>query len=475
MRRRYVLVAIVALVSVVALTIGIVIARADQPSTLPSVSAAELLFKMATTDHHDLAVSGTASWTNDLLGQSGLVDTTSYGPAQSPLLASGSGRVWFQDGNLRFESQGQGGDQVAVFNRDAHTAWVYTSVDNKATEYKLPAEQAGPGASPEPSPTGTFGPADIQKYIEQMATTAKVTVAGQTTVAGRAAYLLELTPTATDTAFGKAQVAVDGSTYLPLRLEVYAAGHDKPTLSFAFDSISYDRVDASLFTFTPPADAKVEHQDLAAQMKAHGADAQSGAPWEQGATPGQKFGDGDAQAGPGHSEPKPLTVAQAQARAGFPVLVPQDYQDVRAFQGAWIVEKSQIEKQLEAFQKANGGSDAQAPAAELTATPSPSASESAQKVPQIDFAKLPQQAVVMQYGEGFGTIWFVQAPSTPELDKQLAKLPEQVAKEPIAGHQAWKITTPLGGAIVWKQGDLTLMAGGGVTAGDLGEFVAAVR
>lgn len=467
MRRTYVVAVVVAILAAVALTVGIVVARADQPAALPSVSASELLFKMATTDHSNVVVNGTVKWTNDLLGQTGLVDTSQYGAAQSPLTGSGSGRFWFQDGNLRLESQGQGGDQIAVFNQKAHTAWTYTYAANTATEYTLPTQNDKTGASPEPSPTGTFGPADIQKYIEQMAATAQVTVAGQTQVAGRDAYVLQMVPTATDTALGKVQVTVDGSTYLPLSLQIFPASSDKATISFAFESISFDRVNNDLFTFTPPAGTKVTQKDLAAQMDKMSAQtgSQSGTALNDQKAADQKAGD--------RTEPKPLTVDQAQAKADFTLLTPQNYESVRPFQGAWFVDQAQITKQLKAFEQTTGGTGAQSP--EPAPTASPSAGEPAQNAPKFDPAKLPQQAVGMQYGKGFGAIWFVQAPSTPELDKQLAKLPEQIGKENVAGHKAWKISTPLGGAIVWQQGDVTLMAGGMVTSGDLASFVAAVQ
>jgi outer membrane lipoprotein-sorting protein len=469
MRRTYIVAVVVALLAVVALTIGIVVARADDPGTLPSVSASELLFKMATTDHSNVVVNGTVKWTNDLLGQSGLVDTSHYGAAQSPLTGSGSGRFWTQDGNLRLESQGQGGDQVVVFNQKAGTAWVYTYAANTATEYTLPAPGAKTGAqsaSPEPSPTGTFGPADIQKYIEQMASTAQVTVAGQTEVAGRSAYVLQLVPTATDTALGKVQVAVDGSTYLPLSLQVFPAGSDKATLSFSFDNISFERVNNDLFTFTPPSGTTVTHHDLAAQMDKMSAKAggQGGQAWND-----QKAADQKA----GGTEPKPLTVAEAQAKADFTLVTPQNYESVRPFQGAWVVDQAQIAKQLKAFEQTTGGTGAQSPAP--TPSASPSAGQPAQSAPRVDLSKLPQQAVAMQYGKGFGAIWFVQAPTTPELTKQLAKLPEQISKQEVAGHKAWTLSTPLGGAVIWQQGDVTLMAGGMVTSGDLADFVAAVQ
>jgi len=225
--------------------------------------------------------------------------------------------------------------------------------------------------------------------------------------------------------------------------------------TFAVDSGG----DRYLFTFSPPEGTKVTHKDPAAEMDKMRT--QTGVQGDR-AWGDQKAGD--------RTEPKPLTVAQAQAKVDFTLLTPGNYESVRPFQGAWVIDQAQIAKQLKAFEQAGG---AQSP--EPAPTASPSAGEPTQSAPQIDPAELPQQAVAMRYGEGFGAIWFAQAPSTPELDKQLAKLPEQVAKEQIVGHKAWKITTSLGGAIVWQQGDVTLMAGGMVTSGDLASFVAAVQ
>ena len=255
------LLATVAVLAVVGLTVGIVAARADQTTQLPPMSAPELLFTMATADHEGMALSGDIAWTNDLFGQDALAGMAQQGAAQSPLLASGTGRIWMSPEGVRVESQGGGGDQVAVANAKQHVMWTWTSTTSTATEYTMPAGRGADGASPEPSPTGTFGPAEITRYLKELAPTAKVTVAGQTQVAGRDAYVLEMTPTVTDTAIGRITVAVDGEKWVPLQMQVYAAGADKPTLSFGFTSISFATPDASLFAFTPPDGAKVVHKD----------------------------------------------------------------------------------------------------------------------------------------------------------------------------------------------------------------------
>ena len=67
-------------------------------------------------------------------------------------------------------------------------------------------------------------PEAITLYLQQVARFATVEVAGQTKVAGRDAYLLRMTPVATDTALGYVQAAIDGQTMLPLQVEVLREG-----------------------------------------------------------------------------------------------------------------------------------------------------------------------------------------------------------------------------------------------------------
>ena len=51
-----------------------------------------------------------------------------------------------------------------------------------------------------------------------------------------------MTPTATDTALGSVQAAIDGKTYVPLQLQVFAKGDTSAVLQFGFTSVSYDAV-----------------------------------------------------------------------------------------------------------------------------------------------------------------------------------------------------------------------------------------
>ena len=458
MRRRLPLLIVVVVVAAAALTIGLVVARADPTPTLPQTTAADLLFNMATTDHQDLVVSGSVSWTNDLFGNASLVSTEG-GDAQLPMLTSGSGRVWIQDGNVRIESQGRGGDQVIVFNKAQRVVWIWNGGKNTATKYSLPAMTGGHG-SPMPSPTGTFGAAQIGQALTDLLPTAKVEVTGTTSIDGHDAYMLTLTPSATDTALGSVQLAVDGHTYLPLRLQVFAAGHDKPTLSFGFTTVSYSPVSSDLFTFTPPAGATVTtHTVQLPQMRSSGSGSAT-APPEAKPSPE-----------PSHS---PLTLTQAQRgpRAGFTLATPQDY-TARSFDGAWVIDKAQVENKLTELQKRMSALGASGSSSGPSAGASPAPNQSGQ--PTIDPSKLPDTAVVTKYGQGFGTIWLVQAPDNSEVDKAIAQLPSIFGQQTIAGSPAHVVTTQLGGVAVWKQNGLTLIAGGMVSQADLNAFASSVQ
>ena len=85
---------------------------------------------------------------------------------------------------------------------------------------------------------------------------------------------------------------------------------------------------------------------------------------------------------------------------------------------------------------------------------------------------------VLLYGESLGTIVLAQTKTTPELQEQLKQArqaSEILGSTTVNGAKALKVGTPLGGIIVWEQGDTTLIAGGMVPMSDLETFAGSVR
>ena len=226
---RKVLIPILIVVVAAAATIGVLAARAQGSTTLPEITPSQLLADVATKSHDTKSLSGDVSWSNGLLGDTSALNlggaTTPTGIAS--LLQGGKGRVWLQDGKVRLESQGQGGDLV-VTAADG-SVWTYSSATNTATQYSAPAGTGGTeSATPTPSASAFDPTAQIDQALQKLAPTAKLAVTGQESVAGQQSYILELTPTASSTTFGSLRVAIDGTTFVPLRIEVFAKGASTP-------------------------------------------------------------------------------------------------------------------------------------------------------------------------------------------------------------------------------------------------------
>ena len=480
--RRFLL--ILAIVLVVAAVVGVTVARAVGGPDLPAMTPAQLLAKVAAEAPKTTALSGEYAFANNILGaQSGpLGNLVAFGvPFLSP---EGSGKVAVADGKVNLTLSG--GASSMQFVLDGTTLWVYSSVTNTATEYTLPAHPAGTDsgdATAGGTSTTATVPSDpaaaIAQFLEKIAPQATVTVTGQQEVAGRAAYTLVLTPTATNTVFGSARVAIDGETFLPLRGEVYAKGNDTPVLSIGFTSISYAAPAASAFDYTPPAGATIDKQDLSAKLAGMGA--ASGLPFGGHDEPASGAAEADK-----HAE---LTLAEAETEAGFHVLAPATADPVLPFGGAWVMAiPAGLTDTLAAAPTTDSGSAS-------TATPgldAPGLPDGLGGLTQglgsfaLGFASELKGPVVLQhYGDGFGTIMLAQVAMTGTSttgslfggaggSNPLTTLP-LFSSTNVNGHPALQMATPLGGFLVWEQDGMLLFAGGMVSEADLAGFAASLR
>jgi hypothetical protein len=401
---------------------------------------------MAQAEDTVTSVSGEISWRNSLFGDVADANGLAQMPAQSPLLASGSGRIWMSEDGARIESQGGGGDQIAGVDKAARQAWTYDSAAGSAQVWKLTGDLTGMAQTPSPSPS-MLTPDAISAILDRLAPYARVDVAGQSTVAGRAVYLLRMTPAADDTALGAVQASIDGETMLPLRLEVFSANGGPAVLQSGFDTISYDPIDASLFAFSPPAgtDVTTEEYDAAELQKKLEA--------KHGEKP--STADGDEADHKALARTALLTVPEAQKLVDFPLAAAQDY-TARSFRWGYVF--------LDGLPVNAAGN----PLFDM-ATMGLGASGEGAEVPDMG------PVSVLLYGEGFGSIVLAQTKTTPELEKQLEQLPALVGTSALNGSPVRSMTTPLGGVYIWQQGDTTLVAGGMVPAADLEAFVESVK
>jgi outer membrane lipoprotein-sorting protein len=300
------------------------ITNAADPS-LPPKSAVELLVDLQTARVDGM--SGTVVARADL----GLPPLPVGGPGSADLTSLIAGthtlRVWYSGPDqARVALLGTLGETDVITN--GSEVWTWSSKDNTATHRKLPATGDRPTPFPIPS-AGASGlaPDGLAKMVlAALEPSTEVTTNGSASVAGRDAYELVLRPKDPASLIGSVEIAIDATEHVPLRLAVTARAGGNPAIEAAFTQISFDRPDASQFTFNPPPGATVVEAD-----EATGPDHPTPTPGLQTPAPGTKApGSGTPGSGaPGDARSKMAVVgsgwtsvfvakAPAELKAGTP-------------------------------------------------------------------------------------------------------------------------------------------------------------
>lgn len=161
-------------------------------------------------------------------------------------------QVYTDGANRSRISVPQSNKETTIVN-DGSTVWEYDSTDR--TVEKIPmadrekAHQDMSMTDPEVA---------AQSMVSKVEKSSTVTVDGTEQIAGRPAYALVLTPKPSEkTLVREVRVAIDSQLRIPLELDVYANGSTDPALRIGFTDLNVGAQDPSLFTFTPPAGAKV--------------------------------------------------------------------------------------------------------------------------------------------------------------------------------------------------------------------------
>ncbi|MEV8094362.1 DUF2092 domain-containing protein [Kitasatospora sp. NPDC085879] len=278
-RRTLVRVAVpVAVVAAVAAGVGLVPALAsDSGPDLPSVTAEQLVAKALGSDTQ--ALSGTVQVKADLGVPSQLLGAAGGLGAQG---RGGSGGHRGSEGGAQPQAKlaellaGQHTLQVAVDGPDRQRiglvedlagyelvhngtdVWAWDSSSNEAVH--LTGPQTATGRTPGLPAAGAVTPQDAAKQFLAFASgSTTVAVDGTTTVAGRNAYRLTLTPKGQGSTIARVRIAVDAEHGVPLAVQATAASGG-PVLDVHYSKVSFDRPAASVFAFTPPKGAKVTEQ-----------------------------------------------------------------------------------------------------------------------------------------------------------------------------------------------------------------------
>lgn len=157
--------------------------------------------------------------------------------------------------------------------RDGSQVWTWSSRDNEVTHREVTpatADRTGhprvrghrpdnPGAGPGAVPATPQEAA--QRFLSAVADTTEVSVATNTTVAGRHAYELILRPRDTRSLLSEVAIAIDGVEHVALRVQVFADDRPAPVASIGFTAVDFAVPAAQVFEFTPPPGAKVTEAD----------------------------------------------------------------------------------------------------------------------------------------------------------------------------------------------------------------------
>lgn len=273
-------------VALVAAGVGVSAGTAQADPGLPPRSAEQLVTDVLQAKVPGL--SGTVSTTSRL----GLPDLSGLGQGSggghsdfvtSLLTGTHSYRVWLAGPDKARVAIPQGSDETDFIANGA-TTWVWSSADQTAVRTTVPANKhAAPSTTAQESTPQQIA----QQLLGQVRQDSTVSTTSASTVAGRSAYELVVTPKQTGTKIGRIEIAVDGTTHLPLRLEVFARGAASPALQVGFTSIDYAVPAAKTFTFTPPPGAKVTEHQVKAEASPTGhkpsgtAPTVTGTGWEQ--------------------------------------------------------------------------------------------------------------------------------------------------------------------------------------------------
>jgi outer membrane lipoprotein-sorting protein len=183
---------------------------------------------------------------------------------QSLITGSHTARIWVASPHqARLALLGDLAESDLV--RDGSDVWVWSSSDSTVQHLVLP-QKSDTASAPVAQLPATIDPTALaQKALAAIDPTTSVTVDGTSTVAGRPVYELVLAPKGDGSLISQVRIALDSTTWMPLRAQVFAVGQDSPALQSAFTSITFATPDSSVFAFTPPPGATVTTRTLPAR------------------------------------------------------------------------------------------------------------------------------------------------------------------------------------------------------------------
>ena len=210
-------------------------------------------------------VSANITYTNHLLEGASLAAAGGAGGqagelASSPLINGATGRLWATKDRVRLELQSEQGDMQIIY--DGHTISIYDAANNTVYRYTPTSGEAGASTSSgkDAAGAGHEAPsvAKIEEAIAHIRQHVGLSEASATDVGGQPAYTVRVSPKEQGSLIAGAELSFDAVHGVPLRTAIYSTTSSSPVIELAATEVSYGPVESSVFSFSPPAGAKVE-------------------------------------------------------------------------------------------------------------------------------------------------------------------------------------------------------------------------
>jgi outer membrane lipoprotein-sorting protein len=231
----------------------LVAGNASADEKLPPRSAEQLLVDLQQAKPDGF--SGTVQQSADL-GIPALPDMGAQGADFSSLISGTH--------TLRVAYAGADKSKVALLGdlsessvtRHGSDVWTWSSSDNKVTHATVD-QSSDPADSQAPADAPKTPQEAAARFLAAVGPTTDVAVATDTTVAGRPAYEIVLTPKQTGSLLSSVRIAVDGAEHVALRVQVFAGDAAEPVAAIGFTKVDFATPADSVFAFTPPKGAEV--------------------------------------------------------------------------------------------------------------------------------------------------------------------------------------------------------------------------
>jgi len=156
-----------------------------------------------------------------------------------------SARVWREGVFVRVSEAQPFGERSFVSGPSG--TWTWNSAG-------FSASRLGPNAGPLLLLAGVADPQTLAAQALDIVTPSTAVSTGRpAVVAGRGVHVLVLRPRTTETLIGRVELSLDAARHVPLGVAVFSRGAESPSVTVAFESVSFDAIPNEIFDFRPPA------------------------------------------------------------------------------------------------------------------------------------------------------------------------------------------------------------------------------